>query len=373
MSARRRPLPILLTLLVALCLSAKTDHAQLPPTGLIAGHVFEMGTDDRVPGVSVEAILLSPEETLQGVTNEGGTYRIPDAPVGVYRFNLIVDGVDFPVREYMDLRVGMPFVLESCFELDRATTTATVRDVCVSGFVEEARVAAIGSQRYLMPANFQTTMGADVTQEPTAIEHDEIECLTREYFPIVEAAIHPGDGVLNCRVYFRSDKYPDFYYVEMVNGAAAAEMIGSAVPLGNDDFRAILPKPSAETERLIYYAECVTFEYNAIQVGEFDPPVVAPEECEDMGAPPWFSGDPSIIIGATAPGLAAIPPGFQALGITGFVNSLGVLTGAAGGAAGGGIAAGTAVVIAGGVAGAAVGTGIILTGGPEASGVQPQQ
>jgi hypothetical protein len=155
-------------------------------------------------------------------------------------------------------------------------------------------------------------------------------------------------------VYFRSDKYPDFYYVEMTKEHPTI-----------DDFQAILPKPGPETERIIYYLESIDLKIETLQTPEFAPEVIAEEECRRRGAPAWFEGDPSIVIGATQPGAAAIPPGFQAMGITGFVNSLGVLS-TIGGAGGGvvGSAAGAVLVVGGGAAAAATGV-VIATGGDE--------
>ena len=157
---------------------------------------------------------------------------------------------------------------------------------------------------------------------PSSIEHEEIQCLTHENYPVVDADIRPGEAVQTTRVYFRSDKYADFYYVEMTKDHPTV-----------DDFQTVLPKPSEETERIVYYIESLDSEVNVLQTPEYDPEVIESDECERRGAPPWFTGDPTIIVGATVPGAAAIPPGFQALGITGFVNSLGVVSGVGAGAA----------------------------------------
>jgi hypothetical protein len=338
------------------------SRASAAVRGSIAGKVFDSSTKKLVPNVSVAAATITGEETLAATTDESGTFFMAGAPAAVYSFSLRVEGVDFPVRERMDVRVAMPFLLESCFELDRATRTAAVRRECQSGFVEEARVATIGPHRFLLPEGFQDATqpaAGDLQPGGTGIEHDGIECLTHDHFPLVDAAIRPGATVQTSRVYFRSDKYPDFYYVDMTGSHPTV-----------DDFRAVLPKPGPETERIIYYVESVDTNFDTVQTPEFDPEVIAADECARRGVPAWWTGDdPSIIIGATAPGAAAIPPGFQAVGITGFVNSLGVLTSIGGGA--GGAAAGTAVstvlVVSGGAAAAAA-TGIVVaTGGDEAS------
>ena len=85
--------------------------------------------------------------------------------------------------------------------------------------------------------------------------------------------------------------------------------------------------------------------------------------CDHVAA--WFTGeDPGIIVGAPTAGLAAVPAGFSAVGIAGFVNSLGVLTTVGVGAAAGGGALGTTglVLIVGGGTAAAAGATIAATG-----------
>jgi len=282
----------------------------------------------------------------------------------------------------------MPFLLESCFELDGETNTAQVLEKCDSGFVEAARVATIGPHRFLKPQDLPgqdpdgqpaedgvvdlvqpeplETAAADSdfadssVAMPEAIAHDELECLTYDHFPLIDANIAPGAMVQISRVYFRSDKYPDFYYVDM----------GPEHPTIND-FRAILPKPTRETERIFYYVESVDANFDSLQTPEFDPEVLEVQACKDRGGT-WFQGEePSIVIGATTGGVAAIPAGFQAAGITGFVSSVGVLTsvGAAAAASGGVAAAsstGLVLVVAGSTA-AVAGTTVIVTSDDEAS------
>jgi hypothetical protein len=323
--------------------------------GTIAGKVYDFQTKRLLPQVTVGVRTLGTEESFEAVTDASGTYFVEDAPAAVYSFTLKSGSLEVPVKERMDLRVGMPFILESCFELDAEKKTASVRAECRSGFVEEARVATIGPHRLLLPDRLQEQEPAEsAPSAPTGIEHPGIECLTHDHFPQVDAGIRPGDQVQTSRVYFRSDKYPDFYYVEMTKEHPTI-----------DDFQAILPKPGPETERIIYYLESIDLRIEVLQTPEFAPEVIAAEECRRRGTPAWFEGDPSIVVGATQPGAAAIPPGFQAMGITGFVNSLGVLS-TIGGAGGGvlGSAAGAVLIVGGGAAAAATGV-VIATGGDE--------
>lgn len=354
---------------VALCAAAILALAMAAPSaraaasasihGSIAGKVYDAATRKLLPDVTVSAQTVTGEGSFEATTDASGTYFMDDAPPAVYTFLLRSGGIDFPVHERMDVRVGMPFILESCFALDPRNKTASVLDECKSGFVEEARVATIGSMRFLLPPDFQDQAAAagDQPQAPSTIDHTGIECLCHEHFPQVDAGIRPGQMVQTSRVYFRSDKYPDFYYVEMTKDHPTI-----------DDFEAILPKPGPETEHIIYYLESVDSNFDSLQTPEYSPEVIDAEECKRRGPPAWFEGNPSIIVGATQPGMAAIPPGFQAVGITGFVNSLGVLSSVGGGAGGVvGSTAGAVLVVGGGAAAAATGVVIATSGGEEAS------
>ncbi len=327
--------------------------------GTIAGKVYDFETKKLLPQVAVGVRTIETDEAFEAVTDASGSYVVRDAPAAIFAFTLKSGALEVPVKERMDLRVSMPFILESCFVLDTSKKTASVRAECRSGFVEEARVATIGPHRLLLPDRLQElpAEGDGAPSMPTGIDHAGIECLTHDHYPKVDAGIRPGEQVQTSRVYFRSDKYPDFYYVEMTKEHPTI-----------DDFQALLPKPGPETERIIYYLESVDTNFDNLQTIEFAPEVIAAEECRRRGTPAWFEGDPSIVVGATQAGAAAIPPGFQAAGITGFVNSLGVLStiGIGGGAGGAvGSAAGAVLVVGGGAAAAA--TGVVIVAGDEAS------
>jgi hypothetical protein len=353
--------------ILALTLSLPASTTAAAPTsirGSIGGKVFDSATKALLSDVTVGAQTVTGEESFEATTNATGAYFVENAPAAVYTFFLRSGGVDFPVHERMDVRVGMPFLLETCFAIDAEKKTASVLPECQSGFVEQARVATIGPMRFLLPPHFRdrdqgqdAPASADVPQAPSTIDHDGIECLSHEHFPQVDAGIRPGDMVQTSRVYFRSDKYPDFYYVEMTKEHPTV-----------DDFEAILPKPGPETEHIIYYLESVDTNFDSLQTPEYSPEVIDADECSRRGPPAWYDGDPSIIVGATQTGAAAIPPGFQAVGITGFVNSLGVLS-SVGGTAGGvvGSTAGAILVVAGGAAAAATGIVVATSGGQEAS------
>ena len=69
---------------------------------------------------------------------------------------------------------------------------------------------------------------------------------------------------MTAKVYFRSDKYPEFYYVVMTLNDPA------------EHFLAILPKPGPETERVIYYVEAVDRTFSGARTVEYDPKIEDP-------------------------------------------------------------------------------------------------
>jgi uncharacterized repeat protein (TIGR01451 family) len=178
------------------------------------------------------------------------------------------------------------------------------------------------------------------------VVHSGLECIPNTQFAIVNATIRPSDEIKWARVYFRSDKYFDFYYVDM---AATAEQ-----------FEAILPKPSPETSRVYYYIEAIDIAFSSGRTEEHDPEVVEDEnECKRRDpAAAYFTGQsPGIVVGAIRSGLPAVPPGFLADGIAGFVSASGT---------GGGSGTTIALGVAAGAAGAA-GVGLLAAGGDDAS------
>jgi hypothetical protein len=154
---------------------------------------------------------------------------------------------------------------------------------------------------------------------------------------------------------------------------------GTVTQPDGEVFTGILPIPGPETEKVIYYLEAVDPNFNMAQSQEHDPDVTDLDNCKrrDPGAAYFTGQDPGIIVGATVAGAAAVPVGFQAAGIAGFISAAGAVTTAAavGAAAAGGAglgAAGTILVVAGATA-AAGGVVSATTGGTdekEASEVQ---
>lgn len=186
-----------------------------------------------------------------------------------------------------------------------------------------------------------------VSAQPT-IDHERVRCVPRESFAQYIAQIAPPDTIRSARLYFRSASYNDFYFVDMTPG-----------PQG---FGGTLPLPSPETSGIVYYIEAVDASFQTTRSEEFRVDVGDNGCGPGPGALLYAGAPPGIVVGATNASMAALPVGFQATGITGFISAAGV----AGTAAGSGIGVGVAV---GAAAGAAAGVGVIVaTSGEEPSG-----
>jgi hypothetical protein len=169
-----------------------------------------------------------------------------------------------------------------------------------------------------------------------AISHDGLECWPSDRYPVLSASLVPPELVQSIRIYFRSENYPDFYFVE-----AAVHPDGRV--------EAILPLAAPETNRVVYYIEAVSVSFESARTPEWAPEVARSDECrrrDPMLA--LFDGKvPDIVVNAVRAGAPALPPGFLAGGIM-----------AAGTAGGIGV-----VPIVGVVAGSAAGGAVIVSNG----------
>ncbi len=169
--------------------------------------------------------------------------------------------------------------------------------------------------------------------QPLAISHDGLECWPSDVFAVLSGEISPPDYVRSVRIYFRSEAYPDFYFVD-----------ATVEPQGR--IEAVLPLAAPETTRVVYYIEALSQAFETARTQEWTPMVAESDECrrrDPMLA--LFQGNPNIVVGAARAGAAVFPPGFLTTGIVG--------------AGAGGI--GTAAIV-GIVAGGAAG-GVVLVGG----------
>ncbi len=191
------------------------------------------------------------------------------------------------------------------------------------------------------------------TQFALNIVHEPVVCITAGQYPVIEAAVPAGTDLRSAKVYFRSDKYPKFYFVEMTREA--------------NGLRSVLPKPSPETEHIIYYIEAVDVSFNNTIDAEHTAEIS--NQCERLAPKdddPLLV-DPSIIVGATEAGAPSLPPGFEAAGIIGSLSSAGLLSGL-----GGGPGIGTAAIIGGAAAGVG-GAAVVVTGSEGESTAEPNE
>jgi hypothetical protein len=186
-------------------------------------------------------------------------------------------------------------------------------------------------------------LAAPLGAQPS-VEPSDVRCISREAFTELAAAIEPPGSIRSAKLYFRSAVFSDFYFVDM------------KLDSGSGSFRAVLPLPTAETDRVVYYVEAVDVSFQTARSRDFQ--VTVSNGCRPGPGGLLFSGrDPGIVVGALRAGAPALPAGFQATGIAGFVSAAGSVAGA-----GGGIGL---PVILGAAAGAATGVGVLVAAGSE--------
>lgn len=195
---------------------------------------------------------------------------------------------------------------------------------------------------------------ATLASAQVGITHDALTCMSTNEFPMVEAELDPAElgGVRKAHVYFKANRTDAWYFVEMEPGEGS-------------ELRAILPRPLAETNRVDYYVFVLSGTFEPWQTEEYSVQV-SESGCEG-GRASAASGPTSLILRATVANQAPVPPGFQALGISGLVTTSGntVTVGsiaAGGGATSGGVSGITIGAVAAGGAAAAVGVAVASGG-----------
>ena len=167
-------------LCVALCAAPIPVSAQTEPLpsglieGLIVGRVYEINQQkyrdylaklekQKKANQEVERELLDPDEYLEDLpdvsvvarqlstntrftsdfTNKDGEYTIRESPIGAFDFALIHEGVEYPIRQHLDLNVELSYIAELCFVVDRQEKKAWMiseglrRDSDAPAFVPE--------------------------------------------------------------------------------------------------------------------------------------------------------------------------------------------------------------------------------------------
>jgi len=323
----------------------------------MAGRVFDKATKSSLARVTVRAKLVTANEIfVSRETDSAGSFAIPQVPAGIYAVTLAHEGTEYPIEGRFDVRAGMDFVFESCFELDRARGTGAIRPDCSSGFYAESQVVSLGSHRYFRtePRN-ASFYGAPPATQALDIGHNGRECIARDRYTQLSADISPSADVQFSRIFFRAAQHPEFYYVDM--------------PGTGDDFTGVLPKPSPETTEIVYYVEATSRAFDAKQTIQYTPRVVSGDEddCDDYPGAYFTGSDPGIVVGSFVEGASSVPPGFLAEGISTFIAASGSVVGAAEATGGGSFLTSTTGLILIVSAAGAVTVGIVATREKEAS------
>lgn len=99
---------------------------------------------DRLPDAVVAASQISTNVGFDSTfTDPDGEYMIRETPVGAYRFTIVHEGTEYPVRQILDLNVELSYIAELCFVVDHETKVAWMvsegmrRDPEVPPFVPE--------------------------------------------------------------------------------------------------------------------------------------------------------------------------------------------------------------------------------------------
>jgi hypothetical protein len=118
--------------------------------GLILGRVYEIDKakynaylarleKERKAGKETKKELLDPDEYLKDLpdvsvvarqlstntrytsdfSNNDGEYSIRESPIGAFDFTLLHEGVEYPIRQHLDLNVELSYIAELCFVVDR--------------------------------------------------------------------------------------------------------------------------------------------------------------------------------------------------------------------------------------------------------------
>lgn len=139
--------------------------------------------------------------------------------------------------------------------------------------------------------------------------HDPLTCMSTDQFPIVEAELDPAESraLRLAQVYFKASRTTAWYVVEMEPGEGSR-------------FRAMLPRPLLETDRVDYYLFFLSNSFEPAQSEEFSVSVT------DTGCGAKTRAAPtsvSLTLRATTANQPYLPPGFNAQGISSFVTAAG--------------------------------------------------
>ena len=93
-------------------------------SGMFAGRVVDHLSQVPVDGATVRVLSLGSERGYEALTDEAGTFFVPELPADLYRVQIVHGAASYDVDELFDVRMGMRFVLENCFEVDAPAGSA---------------------------------------------------------------------------------------------------------------------------------------------------------------------------------------------------------------------------------------------------------
>jgi hypothetical protein len=163
------------------------------------------------------------------------------------------------------------------------------------------------------------------------IEHRELGCVVADKFPLLTACIEPGSRVARARVYFRAERAPNWYYVELKSDTPC--------------WGGVLPRPKRSLHQFSYYVAATDTTVAEVQTGEYTAEVVPDAAKCQKTTPAPFVGTASVAVSSAA-GAAVAPEGFLAAGLAGAGLSSGLVLGVVGGGAA--VVGGIAVIGGGG-------------------------
>jgi hypothetical protein len=80
---------------------------------------------EDLPAVSVVARQLATNTRFTSeISNKDGEYQIRQSPIGAFDFTLLHEGMEYPIRQHLDLNVELSYIAELCFVVDRTEKKA---------------------------------------------------------------------------------------------------------------------------------------------------------------------------------------------------------------------------------------------------------
>jgi len=144
-----------------------------------------------------------------------------------------------------------------------------------------------------------------VRAEGVVIDHKAVGCMVAGKHPRLAACFSPAPDLARARVYFRADGSPHWYFVAMASDAPC--------------FVGTLPKPKAETKKIVYYIQALDRQFAETRTPDAAPEIVGHAgECRTVPVAA-YSDKAAVSVNAVA-GSPLVPAGFVVAGAVLFAN-----------------------------------------------------